>query len=67
MGAVQVKAPLKAAKVPGAITVKNLKREVEKERWDNQTFKVVIRQGNGREIPVTGISNDRDKLVLQID
>lgn len=55
----------KARRVDGdCITVRGLKNETSKERWDGSPFKVLVRDANGVEKRVDAIHNDRDALVL---
>lgn len=53
-----------ARKLPGALTVRSLRNETGKERWDGRRFRVTV-EVDGREHPVTGIFNTRDRLKLE--
>jgi hypothetical protein len=57
---------VKAKSLPGAMTVRSLKNEAGKERWDGQQFRVTV-EIDGREHLVTGMHNTRDRLKLIAD
>ena len=49
------------------LTVKELKEEVNKERWDRDNVSVVIQDANGMIYTVTGIKKDQlQVLVLEV-
>jgi hypothetical protein len=65
MPAAKKKEKQKAKKVIGdCITVRGLKNETSRERWDGSPFKVLVRDANGVEKRIDAIFNDRDALVL---